>query len=270
MRNDTMQRRRTRPRADIDREPAAEAPEDYDYAERGFFSRTADEVMSWFGDDEAEARRKFDALMDRKFGSNYHNRAPVFTPWNHIWTSPHSAGRTVGTNMAFGMTESADSGQAGVRSRSSAEDYVDWRNRKIDSYDRDYEEYMREKQERFDREFSQWRKKRYEQRLAVGTVKEGQEVAGSDGKKVGTVDYIRGDRVVLTKSDPQAGGHHHSFPSSWIDKVTKKVVLNRTAEEAQDEWRDIEARKAFFESDYESDDPAITDTTYARTLHDKV
>lgn len=263
MRNETIQRNSRRARPDADRDPIADIPEEYDYDERGLFSRTADEVASWFGDDEAEARRKFDALMDQRFGSGTTTRTFSARPWNRHLTAFRDHWSSVMTGATGADTRSADDERF-------TDDYVAWRNRQLASYDRDYAEFMQEKQERFNREFSQWRKKRYEQRLAVGTVKEGQEVAGSDGKKVGTVDYIRGDRVTLTKSDPQAGGHHHSFPSSWIDKVTKKVVLNRTAEEAQDEWRDIEARKAFFESDYESDDPAITDTTYARTLHDKV
>ncbi|MGP1352749.1 MAG: DUF2171 domain-containing protein [Parasphingopyxis sp.] len=263
MKNQTMQRNATRGPRTNERSPIADIPEDYDYDERGLFSRTADEIMSWFGDDEAEARRKFDTLMDRRFGTGSATRSFSARPWNRHLTAFRDHWSSVMSGATGLNTRDADDEQF-------SDDYVAWRNSQIAAYDRDYEEFMREKQERFNREFSQWRKKRYEQRLAVGTVKEGQEVTGSDGEKVGTVDYIRGSSVILAKNDPQANGHHHSIPSTWIDEVTDKVILNRTAEEAQEEWRDIEARKAFFESDYESDDPNITEKTYARTLHDKV
>jgi hypothetical protein len=36
------------------------------------------------------------------------------------------------------------------------------------------------------------------------------EVVRSDGKHVGTVDHKEGyDRIILTKDDPMARGHHH-------------------------------------------------------------
>lgn len=253
---------------DFDRNLRNHRPDDYNYDERDFFSRSADEVMSWFGNDEAEARRKFDALMDRRFGSDYMSRRYSGMSASRDTFDPAPRNRTVGTNMNFGMDQRDEA--TGFRDNRDrfAEDYAIWRDRQIDNYDRDYLEFQRERQDKFDREFSEWRQKRYEQRLAVGTVKEDQEVVGSDGKHVGTVDYIRGERVILTKNDKDSGGHHHSIPSNWIERVDKKVILNRTAEDAQNKWRDIEARKAFFESDYESEDPSISERAYARTLHD--
>ena len=50
------------------------------------------------------------------------------------------------------------------------------------------------------------------------------DVVGSDGEHIGTVDKVRGDRIVLTKSDPDAGGRHHSIPSRWIDRVDRVTV----------------------------------------------
>lgn len=41
---------------------------DYDYEDRGWFDRAADEVASWFGDDEAERRRRMDEYLDNHRG----------------------------------------------------------------------------------------------------------------------------------------------------------------------------------------------------------
>lgn len=44
-------------------------PEDYDYEDRGFIDRAGDEVRSWFGDEEAERRRRWDARYEgRDYG----------------------------------------------------------------------------------------------------------------------------------------------------------------------------------------------------------
>jgi osmotically-inducible protein OsmY len=39
--------------------------------DRGFFERTGDEVRSWFGDDEAERRRRMDQMRDYSGDRNY-------------------------------------------------------------------------------------------------------------------------------------------------------------------------------------------------------
>lgn len=41
-------------------------PRQYDRDERGFFDRASDEVMSWFGDDDAARRRKMDHREDHR------------------------------------------------------------------------------------------------------------------------------------------------------------------------------------------------------------
>src|SRR5690606_4574219 len=110
--------------------------------------------------------------------------------------------------------------------------YEEWRNRQLSELDRDYDEYRREHQSRFEQEFGTWRERRQGQRQSLGRVSEHMEVVGSDGKHVGTVDKVRGDRIILTKSDENAGGHHHSIPCGWIDRVEDKVTINKTAEEA--------------------------------------
>src|SRR5437868_8637012 len=39
---------------------------DRDRDERGFFERAGDEIASWFGDDEAERRRREDQMRDER------------------------------------------------------------------------------------------------------------------------------------------------------------------------------------------------------------
>lgn len=129
--------------------------------------------------------------------------------------------------------------------------YTEWRTRQLEQLDRDYDEYRREHQQRFEREFGAWRERRGQQRQAVGRVTEHMDVVGSDGAHVGTVDCTRGERIILTKSDPAAGGHHHSIPCGWIETVDDKVRLNITGEQALERWRDEERSGAFFEPDRE-------------------
>ncbi|MEH3048369.1 DUF2171 domain-containing protein [Sphingomonas adhaesiva] len=127
------------------------------------------------------------------------------------------------------------------------DDYRSWRSGQIAGLDRDYDEYRQENRSRFENEFSTWRTQRQTQRDSLNQVKEHAEVVGSDGSHVGTVDKVRGDRIVLTKNDADAGGQHHSIPSRWIDKVEdNKVTLSKTADEAKQHWRNEENNQAMF------------------------
>lgn len=125
-------------------------------------------------------------------------------------------------------------------------DYHSWRSGQIAALDRDYDEYRRENRSKFENEFSNWRTERQGQRNSLSSVNEHMDVVGSDGSHVGTVDKVRGDRIILTKSDSDAGGRHHSIPSRWIQTVDDKVTLRKTADEAKREWRDEERNQAFF------------------------
>lgn len=127
-------------------------------------------------------------------------------------------------------------------------DYHTWRSGQIAALDRDYDEYRRENQQKFSNEFGSWRTDRQGQRSSLSRVTEHMDVVGSDGDHIGTVDKVRGDRIILTKNDPEAGGRHHSIPSRWIDRVDDKVMVRKTAEEAKAHWRD-EERSAFFGGD---------------------
>lgn len=124
--------------------------------------------------------------------------------------------------------------------------YGNWRSSQIAAFDRDYDEYRNENRSRFETEFSNWRTNRQTQRDSLNKVKEHQEVVGSDGTHVGTVDKVRGDRILLTKNDADAGGRHHSIPSSWLVSVDDKVTLSKTADEAKSAWRDEERNQAMF------------------------
>lgn len=124
--------------------------------------------------------------------------------------------------------------------------YGNWRRGQIAALDRDYDEYRSENATKFENDFSTWRTDRQGQRDSLSRVAEHMEVVGSDGAHIGTVDKVRGDRIVLTKNDADAGGRHHSIPSRWIQTVDTKVTVRKTAEEAKKHWRDEERNSAFF------------------------
>jgi len=74
------------------------------------------------------------------------------------------------------------------------------------------------------------------------------EVVGSDGEPVGTVDRSAGDRLILTKSDPESGGAHHSLTCTMIDRIEgDRVILDQPAEQAKKQWRDESRDRALFE-----------------------
>ena len=67
-------------------------------------------------------------------------------------------------------------------------------------------------------------------------IREHMEVIGSDGQHVGTVDKVEGDRIKLTKNDPQAQGQHRYIPLELVESVEQNAVrLDLTAEEALEE-----------------------------------
>jgi hypothetical protein len=147
--------------------------------------------------------------------------------------------------------------------------YSEWRQRQIEEIDRDYDEYRREHQSKFESEFGNWRSKRQGQRQMVGQAQEQMEVVGSDGAHIGTVDKVRGDRIILTRSDPNAGGVHHSVPCSWVENVDDKVTLNRTAEQAIKEWRDEDRGRALFEKPGQgSEGPHVLGRSFSGTYRD--
>lgn len=127
--------------------------------------------------------------------------------------------------------------------------YSNWRSNQLAEFDRDYDEYRQENASKFHNEFSSWRTERQGQRTSLNRVQEHMEVVGSDGQHVGTVDKVRGDRILLTKNDADAHGRHHSIPSRWIETVDDKVKIRKTADEAKRHWRDEEHSQAMFGDD---------------------
>ena len=147
--------------------------------------------------------------------------------------------------------------------------YSQWRNQQIQALDRDYDEDRREHQSKFEQEFGSWRTKRQGQRSSMSKVTEHMEVFGSDGEKIGTVDGVKGDRIILTKNDENAGGAHHSIPCSWIETVEDRVTVNKTKQEAMKEWRNVEHNRALFErEDQGSDGPHVLDRSFSGTYSD--
>ena len=141
--------------------------------------------------------------------------------------------------------------ESSQRSRGSSNrdpHYHDWRQRQIDELDRDYDDYRRENQSRFESDFGSWRERRMHKRGLLGQIREHMEVVGDDEQHVGTVDRVAGDRIILTKSDPESGGAHHSISCADIGRVEgDKVFLDCSAEQAKQRWRDESRSRALFE-----------------------
>ncbi len=155
--------------------------------------------------------------------------------------SPYGRDQTRRTSFAGSRDQSQDDFDPHYRS---------WRERHMSDLDRDYDDYQREHQSKFENDFAGWREKRQQKRGLLGQVHEHMEVVGDDGKHVGTVDKVAGDRIILTKSDPDSGGHHHSLSCSEIDCVKDdKVILDCSADEAKKRWRDENRSRALFERD---------------------
>jgi len=126
--------------------------------------------------------------------------------------------------------------------------YHSWRQRHMSELDRDYDEYRREHQAQFESDFGSWRERRMHKRGLLGQIREHMEVVGSDDSHVGTIDRVAGDRIILTRSDPESGGVHHSLSCSNIDRVEgERVILDLNAEQARQRWRDESRSRALFE-----------------------
>jgi hypothetical protein len=125
--------------------------------------------------------------------------------------------------------------------------YADWRDRQIAQLDRDYEDYRREHQSRFNREFGDWRERRQRRRGALAQVRPKMEVKGSDGEQLGTVDRVRDDSILLSP-DEADGGRQHEVPCAWIEIVDVAVILDRSADQARQAWREEERDRSGGES----------------------
>ncbi|HET8750105.1 MAG TPA: DUF2171 domain-containing protein [Sphingomicrobium sp.] len=284
--------------------------------DRGFFERAGDEVASWFGDEDAERRRREDRMRDerergwsgrsRDYGRGYGRDRDRDRNWyetrglnerggwseddyNPSWrrelerrdrdrrergyrpvTGDYGRGSDFESEQFFaasgygrgergfgdydrsqspyGRDQYRRTSYAGSLESEFDPHYRSWRERHMSDLDRDYDDYRRENQSRFENDFGSWRERRMNKRGMLGQIREHMEVVGSDDQHVGTVDRVAGDRIVLTRSDPESGGVHHSLSCSDIDRVEgDKVILDCTADEAHRRWRDESRSRALFE-----------------------
>jgi len=60
----------------------------------------------------------------------------------------------------------------------------------------------------------------------MADIQEHMEVIGKDGKHVGTVDKVEGERIKLTKRDNPPGheGHHHYIDKQLVGAVEGEIV----------------------------------------------
>jgi hypothetical protein len=192
---------------------------------RDFFDRAADEVRSWFGDDDADRRRHADVQNDPEHSYHYHNAGQG---------DPNPGVRREG-GMGGGFRGS-QAGMSSARDDHPDADYHSWRDARIAEFDRDYDEYRRHRQSQFHKEFDDWRTDRTTQAGAVATgaqyatkIREHQDVLGSDGEKVGTVDKVEGDRIKLTKGE---ASEHRYIALTQVISVDNFVRLSVPAAEA--------------------------------------
>ncbi|WP_066767685.1 DUF2171 domain-containing protein [Sphingobium sp. CCH11-B1] len=218
-------------------------PGDYDPEDRGFLDRAGDEIRSWFGDEEAERRREYDDYYNRPYGDprDQSSRMGFASAARSDYLPNRGYAPYTNERSGFGSEDH------GYRTRAYGpqqdygahhdSNYHSWRQQRIDELDRDYAEYQNENRDRFNSEFGAWRTRRGEQRQAIQQVREHMDVVGK----------LRGDRIILTKNDEDAGGVHHSIPSSWIKTVdATRVTLEKTAAQAQDAWRTEREQGAMF------------------------
>ena len=185
-----------------------------------------------YGGDELRPHQRSESFFgapgyDASFGGPRFDRVDVGSTGTHgvhPVSSPYGGAYRGATAYRGGGFGSSARRYAEHRPATAMRDphYAAWRNRQIDELDRDYDEYRRENQARFDSEFGAWRERRGQQRQAIGRVTEHMEVVGSDGSHVGTVDGTRGDSIILTRSDPSAGGIHHRIPCGWVERSTTR------------------------------------------------
>lgn len=220
--------------------------QDAGHDDRGFLSKAADEVKSWFGDDEAERRRNSDVARDD-------------------------------ATTAFSNTGGTQA--LGTRTTSGYDPhYLEYRNQRAAEYDRDYHEYRQTKAKDFHQDFHSFRSQKQDGGTmgavagmaagavsALGTsaasasaggtglgasttmgsqVREHMVVVGSDGQGVGKVDHVDGADIKLTRKD-STDGKHHLIPLSWVAGVEgDKVKLSKTSDAAMREWREAPPKQA--------------------------
>ena len=55
--------------------------------------------------------------------------------------------------------------------------------------------------------------------LNASQIQEHMKVVNADGRPVGTVDRVEGNRIKLTRNDPTAGGEHRYVELDQVDEI---------------------------------------------------
>lgn len=252
------------------------------HEERGFFERAGDEIASWFGSDDEQNRERgwrersgrergwgepdrdrynfggwgSDRERERSFGRGGERRGwdeqrgsgGGYRPMTGDYGRSQGGAISGGFDRPQGSWASDDQRRGGWGSRARASDlhYHQWRQRQLDELDRDYDQYCRERQDRFEQDFGSWRQGRQQKRQQLGGIREQMEVVGSDGQAIGHVDKVRGDRIILAKSDSD-DNRHHAIDCSMIEAVEgEQVRLTMPSEEAKSRWHDAEGDRGLF------------------------
>jgi hypothetical protein len=263
--------------------------------ERGFFERAGDEVASWFGDEEAERRRREDARFGRQEEEGWrrprafmsddefsrYDRSPRFRDegYRRPYTGRFTGRRDFGPDRNrpitgdFGRSSEGDwdegrrsfTGTAPIAGSLHDPHYSEWRRRQLDELDRDYDDYRRENQSRFESDFSNWRSTRQGKRRLLGEIREHMNVVGSDDEHLGTVDCVRGDHIVLTKADSE-DGQHHSLSCSLIDRIEgDRVILDQPAAEAKRQLLGEGRDRGFFRGEERESGPHMLNRSFSGT-----
>jgi hypothetical protein len=69
-------------------------------------------------------------------------------------------------------------------------------------------------------------------------IRPGMTVVGSDGADIGTVERIRRDQIILSAEDSD-DELQHAIPLDWVERVSDDVQLDRSADEAMEEWEEL-------------------------------
>jgi hypothetical protein len=201
-----------------------------------------------YGQQQDWDRGRFDRDEDRYRGSGRMGRERGYRPMAGDYGRGAYREPGSGERESYGRDERSGFLGSTERGREFDPHYHSWRNRHMSELDRDYDAYRRENQERFESDFGTWRERRMTKRGLLGQIREHMEVVGSDDQHVGTVDRTAGDRLILTKSDPESGGVHHSLSCAEIERIDgDRVILGLTADQARQQWRDESRERALFE-----------------------
>lgn len=262
--------------------------------DRGFFERMGEEFRSWFGDEDRERGRDFGRDRDRDW-EDRQQRSRFDEPGRSRTWSRHDErmNRGYGTERQrdyrplagdYGRAGGRDfqdrdtewdrdpyrrTSFAGSRAQPKHDDphYEEWRRRQVEGLDRDYDDYRRERQSHFEDDFGNWRQRRMSKRELLRDIREHMEVVGSDEQHVGSVDRVAGDRIILTRGDPESGGVHHSLSCADVDRIEgDRVILDCSAGKARERWRDEDRERALFErEDQGRAGPGILDRSFSGT-----